>query len=131
MRLSDNARTAMINALVDLTDGGSGAGTVQIRDGTAPAGPSEAATGTLLVTLTFNDPAFGAGAAGVADVDVDPSVSAFAVASGTPTWYRVLDSDSTAIWDGDVSADMTVEPASIVNGGVVTLTSWSVTQPAS
>lgn len=130
MRISTAARTAMCDTAVDLVDAGTGAGTVQLRDGTAPAGPGSAATGTLIATFTLNDPAFGAAVSGVATADVDPAVTTTAVATGTPTWFRVLDSSSTAIMDGDVGTDMTIAPAAIVVGATVTLTSWTVTQPA-
>jgi hypothetical protein len=131
VRLSTAVRNAVANAAVDSVDDGVGAGTVQLRDGAAPDGPGDAATGTLLVTFTLNDPAFGDAVTGVATVDVTPAVSATAVASGTPTWYRVLDSVGTALWDGDVAADMTVTPSVITVGATVTLASWTITAPVS
>jgi hypothetical protein len=130
MRLSTTVRNAAANATVDL-DAGSGAGTLQLRDGTAPAGPAEAATGTLIAAFTLNDPSFGDSVAGVATAVVSPAVTTTAAASGTPTWYRVLDSNGVAQWDGDVDPDMTISPASITIGATVTLTSWTITMPAS
>jgi hypothetical protein len=131
MRLSTTVRNAAANATVDLVDAGSGAGTLQLRDGTAPAGPAEAATGTLIAAFTLNDPSFGDSVAGVATAVVSPAVTTTAAASGTPTWYRVLDSNGVAQWDGDVDPDMTISPASITIGATVTLTSWTITMPAS
>lgn len=130
MRLTTNARNVMINALTGLVDAGAGPATVQIRDGAIPDTPGDTG-GTLLVTLTLNDPAFGSGSSGAASADASPAVTGTAVASGTPTWYRVLDSAGTAAWDGTTSADMTINPAAITIGATVTLTSWTVTQPAS
>jgi hypothetical protein len=130
MRLTSNARSVMIDALVDLADAGSGPGTVQIRDGSLPATPGDSG-GTLLVTLTLNDPGFASAVTGVVSADVATAVTGTAVASGTPTWYRVLDSDGTAVWDGTTSADMTINPSTITNGATVSLVSWTLTQPAS
>jgi hypothetical protein len=131
MRISTAARTAMCDAAVDLVDGGSGAGTVQLRDGTAPAGPGTTATGTLIATFTLNDPSFGAAVAGVATAVVSPAVTCTAAVTGTPTWFRVLDSSGTAIMDGDITADMTITPSTVASGATVTLVSWTMTQPAS
>ena len=67
MQLSAAARNAMCNALVDLIDGGAGAGTLKIYTATQPAGPGTAITDqTILATLTFSDPAFGNAATGTA-----------------------------------------------------------------
>jgi hypothetical protein len=131
VRLSTAARNAMCDALVDLLDAGAGAATLQLRDGTAPAGPATAATGTLIATFTLNDPAFASATSGAATADVDPAVTATAAATGTPTWYRVLDSAGTAILDGDVATDMTITPSAVSTGATVTLSSWTITQPAS
>ena len=102
MEISTAARNAACDAIVDLVDGGAGAGTIQIRTGAAPTAPSDADTGTLLATLTFSDPAFGAASSGVAtasaitsDTNVDDT--------GTAAHYRVKDSNGTVIWQGNVS----------------------------
>lgn len=57
--ISVAAQQAACDAIVDLIDGGAGAGTIQIRTGAPPATPATADSGTLLGTLTFSDPAFG------------------------------------------------------------------------
>jgi len=130
MRLVTNARNVMVNALTGLADAGSGPGVVQIRDGSLPTTPGDTG-GALLVTLTLNGPGFASGSSGAASADVSPSVTGTAVASGTPTWYRVLDSTGAAVWDGTTSADMTINPSTITNGATVSLVSWTITQPAS
>lgn len=130
-RLSNAARSAAADAVVDRIDAGSDEGYVEIRSGGQPAGPDTAATGTLLVTIPLNDPAFGAAVNGVATADVTPEPSAAAVATGTAGWFRVYDSDGVAIVDGLVGAEMTLNTTAVVFGVDVTITSFTVTQPAS
>ena len=126
-------RTAMCDALVDGLDAGAGAGTIQIRSGTRPANPNTTATGTLLATVTLADPAFGAASSGVATL-TDPA-SVTAAATGTASWFRALDSNSNAIFDGDVTAtggggDLTLATTSITSGLTIDITGGSVTVPA-
>lgn len=136
--ISAAARNAACNAVVDLIDAGAGAGHVEIRSGTRPANPATAATGTLLATIPLNDPAFGNAATGVATAATTPTAltDASADASGTATWFRVYDSNNVAIMDGDIGAtgsgaDMELSATSIGAGQSVTVTSWTVTMPAS
>lgn len=133
-RISNAARTAMADSVVDLLDGGSGAGTVQIRTGAQPATVGTTATGTLLGTLTLSDPAFGAAVSGVATAGAVTDDTA-ADATGTAGWFRALDSNGIAVLDGSISAsggggDMILDSTSIVTGGVIKITSWTVTAPA-
>jgi hypothetical protein len=134
LSLATTARNAMCDALVDLIDAGAAAGTIQIRTGTRPANPNTAATGTLLATVTLIDPAFGSAASGVATLS-DP-VAVTAVATGTATWFRALDSNSNAVMDGDVTAtggggDLTLATTSITSGLSVDITGGTVTVPVS
>jgi hypothetical protein len=131
--LTDAARSAMCDALVDLLDGGAGDGTIQIRSGSRPASAEDAATGTLLATITLEDPAFGAASAGVATIDDPASVTA--VATGTATWFRALSSTPTTIFDGSVTVtggggDLTLATVDVVNGMSVDVTGGTVTVPA-
>jgi hypothetical protein len=134
LTLSTAARNARVDALVDLVDGGSGAGKVRIYDGSRPAGPGTAVSGqTLLAELTFTDPAFGAGSSGVATASSITSDSS-ADATGTASWARILDSNNVAVWDcsvGTSGSDINLSSVSIVAGGTVSITSWTVTDPAS
>jgi hypothetical protein len=128
-------RSAAADAAVNRLDGGAGAGTVQIRTGSQPADPDDAATGTLLCTITLNDPAFGAAVDGVKTADVTPALTAAAVATGTAGWYRGLDSNAASVIDGAVSAsggggEMQLNTTALVSGVDVTILSWVVTMPA-
>lgn len=132
LTLATSARNAMCDALVDLLDAGSGAGTIQIRSGTRPADPNTTATGTLLATVTLIDPAFGAASTGAATLS-DP-VAVTAVATGTATWFRALDSTGAAVMDGRVTAtggggDLTLSTTSITSGLSVDITGGTVTMP--
>jgi hypothetical protein len=134
MTLSTAARNAMGDALVDLVDAGSGAGTAKVYTGTKPAGPGTAiGAQVLLGTLTLSDPAFGSFASGVGTASAVTSDTT-ADATGTATWFRVLDSNNVAIWDGTCGtsdADMILDSVSIIAGGTIAVSSWTITMPAS
>jgi hypothetical protein len=130
--LATATRNAAVDAVVDLIDGGAAAGTMQIRTGAKP-GVGSAASGTLLATVTFIDPAFGAASSGSATV-ADP-VAVTAVADGTAGHVRVLDSNATVIMDGTVTAtggggDVTLASTSISTGQSVDITGGSITMPS-
>lgn len=109
-------------------------GSVEIRSGARPATPETAATGVLLATLTFSGTAFAAPASsgGNAVAVANPiTQDSAADATGTASWFRVLKSDGTAVWDGDIGvsgADMNFVTTSFTAGQPVQITSWTVTQ---
>ncbi len=122
-------RNAMDDAATALTNGGS----IQIRTGSKPSSPADAATGTLLATITLNTPAFGAATSGSASL-VTTSLNATAVADGTAGWFRILSSGAAALMDGLVSAaggggDIIMTPAAVVTGTTCTITSGTLTVP--
>ena len=137
-RLSNAAAKAACDAIVDLIDGGSGPGLVRIYDGTQATDPDTAVGAqVLLAELTCSDPAFGAAAdaapGGRATANAVTS-DASANATGTATWFRVVDSNGVAIFDGSVgtsSADMIINSVSISSGAAVAITSWTFTVPES
>jgi len=132
-RIGVSARNAAATAIATLLDGGAAAGKIEIRTGSQPATPATAASGTLLATLTLTDPAFGAASTGVvtaATITGDSSADA----TGTAGWFRAMDSNNVAIIDGSVTAtggggDLTLNSVSIVAGGTVNVTSWTITMP--
>jgi len=136
MKISNAAAIAACDAVVDLLDGGAGAGKLQIYDGAQPAGPDTAVTTqTKLAELTLTDPAFGAAA------DDDPGAKATAAAiaddaaadaTGTAAWFRAVDSNGLAVIDGTVAlaaADLILDSLSITAGQTVKVNSWTVTMP--
>jgi hypothetical protein len=133
VRIATSARNAAADALVDLIDAGPAAGYVEIRTGSQPATANTAASGTLLVTATLGDPAFGAAASGVATANAIGSATG--VAAGTAGWFRTYDSTGAAVHDGSVTAtggggDMTINTTTISVGLTVNITAYTVTMPA-
>ena len=131
MKLSDLGRSAMVDAIVDLIDAGSGPGTIEFRTGAAPTNTTDADSGTLLATCTFGDPAFGGASAGVATANAiigDASVDT----DGTPGHFRVKDSNGIVRWQGSVGtsgADANFNSVTWVEGGTVSISSMTFTQP--
>lgn len=133
-RVADAARNAAADAVVDLADAGAAAGTIKVYTGSQPADADDAESGTLLVTFTLNDPAFGAAASGVATLDVSPAISTTASASGTAGWFRLEDSNGVNVLDGACgsgSGELDLDNLSISSGQTVTINSLTVTVAAS
>jgi hypothetical protein len=132
--LSTAARNASVGGVAALLDAGAGSATIKVYTGSQPAGPGTAVSGqTLLGTLTCSDPAFGAPSNGVVTAGAITSDTS-ADATGTATWFRAADSNGVAVIDGTVgtsAADMILSSVSIVIGGVIAATSWTITMPAS
>jgi len=135
VRLPTATRNAAADAVVDRLDGGSGAGTIDVRTGSQPASANDAATGTLLATFTLNDPAFGAASTGAATIDVDPALTTTGLAAGTAGWFRAKDSDDGTVLDGSVTAtgdggDLTMNTTTVSIGLDLEITGGTVTMPA-
>jgi hypothetical protein len=131
-RIATASRNVAADAVVDRLDAG-GAGTVEIRTGTQPATAEDAATGTLLATLTLPNPAFGSAAAGVATANAIAAVAA--VATNTAGWFRAKSGGGATVLDGSCTAtggggDMQLNSTSLTSGVNVQITSWVVTMPA-
>lgn len=124
------ARNSVCNALVDLLDVG-GAGSLELCSGTAPTNVGDA--GTVLATFTLPATAFGSAAAGVATASAISSV----VASGTGVvGYAVArDNAGKGVWDNDdvgtSGTQLVLNTTTINTGADVSVTSWTVTMPAS
>lgn len=142
IKINTAARNAACDAIVDLIDGGSGAGVLRIYTGAQPASPATAPSGTLLAEVTLNDPAFGSAVAGVATLSVSPALSdASANNSGTAGWCRFLDSTEAAgtglgVIDGAVTATsgggmLELSSTTVTSGNPVNITSGTITVPAS
>jgi len=130
------ARNAAINAMAALVDGGS----LRIYSGTEPASANAALAGnTLLAELPLSATAFGAAVNGVVTANAITADTS-ADATGTPTFYRLLTSGGTAVYQGDAAEDpgsgeelilSDLSAGQIVQGGSVTVTSLTITQTAS
>jgi len=121
-------RNARLNQVTASVDAGSGAGLLRIYDGTRPATGGTATT--LLAELTFSDPSFGAASGGVLTASAITQDAA-ANATGTATWFRVVDSAGTFVMDGNVGtsgSDLNLNSTSISTGVAVSITSFVLTE---
>jgi len=136
--ISNDAAKAACDAIVDLIDGGSGAGTLAIYGGTPPADADTAISDqTKLAELTFSATAFGAAAddtpgaiATAASITQDSSADA----TGTATFFRALDSDGNVIFQGSVGTsgeDLNLVTTSIVATQPVQVSSLTFSIPES
>lgn len=121
--ISTAARNAAADGVVDLVDGGAGAGKLIFETGV----PAEVAT------LPMSDPAFGAASTGVATANsITDDTSA---TGGTTTQFSLQDSDSVEILTGSVTAtsgggDIELSSTVIGVGDTVSVSSLTVTMPA-
>jgi len=138
-RLASGAAQAACNAIVDLIDAGTGAGTFVIYTGAEPDYANDAA-GTEVATCTFGDPAYAAAVAdgtnhwadanftgGTAITDSSATGNASAV-----TYFRLLDSDSGVVLQGTVGtsgADLNLNSTTIGAGASVSITALEVRVP--
>jgi hypothetical protein len=130
-RISTSARNAAANAVAALVDAGAGAGTILVRTGAQPTNVGDADTGTLLGTLTCSDPASGAASTGVCTFNAITSDTS-ADNSGTAGHFRLKDSTGAIVLDGTCglgSGDMSFDNNVIVAGGVIAVTSFTLTMP--
>lgn len=119
-------RNNQLNQITALIDAGAAAGKLRIYDGTRPATGGTATT--LLAELTFSDPAFPAASGGSVTASAI-TADASANATGTATWFRVVDSNNVAVFDGDVGtsgSDLNLNTTSIVAGAAVSVTSFVI-----
>ena len=110
-------------------------GRLRIYSGTAPADANAAlSANTLLADLTMSPTAFGAAVNGVATANAITADSS-ADATGTATFFRVLESDlATVVYQGTVgtsSAELNLSSVSIIANGPVSVTALTYTQAAS
>lgn len=141
VRLSTGARNAGLDSGIGpLFD--SGPGRINVYTGAQPASANDAATGTLLATLTLSSDAFAAASGGsIAANSITSDTSADA--SGVPGYIRIYRTGDTAPGsaagttdrriDMDVGDEITFSGlvgGEIVAGGTVAISSLSITLPA-
>jgi hypothetical protein len=128
------ARDAALNAVTATLN----SGRLRIYSGTAPTNADTALAGnTLLAELTLGATPFGAAASGVATANAITADTS-ADATGTPTFFRLLQSNgTTVVFQGTAGASgqelnlSGLSSGQILAGGSVSVTSLTVTQPAS
>lgn len=120
-------RNSMLDQIKTALDAGAGAALIRIYDGTRPATGGTATT--LLAELTCSDPSAGAAASGVLTFSAITQDSS-ANATGTATWFRMVDSVATFVMDGNVGtsgSDLNLTTVSIVATQPVSISSATIT----
>lgn len=121
-QVADATVNAQANALATLCN----SGLIRIYDGVQPATADTAVSGnTLGVTLTFGATAFPSAVSGL--LTANAITSGTAVADITPTWARIVKSDTTTVVmdvsAGAASANLTI--GAFTTGTVVSATSFT------
>lgn len=124
--IATTVRNAMCDAFVDAMDVGSGdaSGDIQIRTSSGT---------TLLAELPMSATAFGAAASGTATASAITDDSS-ADATGTAVVGRFRNRDNTTVAEftiGTSGADLNLNTTSITSGDRVSISSCTVTMPAS
>lgn len=126
-RLSMVTRNQIANTVGGGVDSGPGPGVIEIRTGPPPLTVDSGDTGTLLATVVFEDPAFQPATAGT--IYIVPTQPAIAEASGVAGHFRIKNSEGIIHSDGtcgEGSGDLSFNNATIVEGGLVHLTSFAI-----
>ena len=121
-QVADATVNAQAHALATLCN----SGLIRIYDGVQPATADTAVSGnTLGVTLTFGATAFPSAVSGL--LTANAITSGTAVADITPTWARIVKSDTTTVVmdvsAGAASANLTI--GAFTSGTVVSATSFT------
>lgn len=128
LAFASTLRNSRADLIDDAANGGAGAALIRIYDGSRPA--TGGAATTLLAELTASDPMFGAASAGAITASAI-TADASANATGTATWFRVVDSGGTFVMDGNVGtsgSDLNLNSTSISSGQNVSITSFVITE---
>lgn len=124
--ISTTVRNNMCDAFVDAIDVGTTDPTGDVRIYTA-------AFAAILAEMTFSNPAFGAASSGVATANAITDDTS-ADNSGTAAVGRFRDRNNATVAEftvGTSSADLILNTVSITAGDRVSITSATITQPAS
>lgn len=120
-------RNGWLDNINTLLNAGAGAALIRIYDGIRPATGGTATT--LLAELTCTDPAAPAAASGVLTFSAITQDSS-ANATGTATWFRMVDSAGNFVLDGNVStsgSDLNLTSTSITATEAVSISSATIT----
>ncbi len=135
-KIGTTCRNAACDGIVDALDGGTPPARIEHRTSTQPTNVGDASSGTLLGTNIFSNPAFGAASTGVATASAITSDTS-ADASGTAGHFRVYTGaggDTAALFQGNSGTsgtDCVFDNNVIVSGGVIAISSMTVTVPVS
>ncbi|GAB4128238.1 MAG: hypothetical protein Kow00104_13670 [Rhodothalassiaceae bacterium] len=134
-RLALPVRQAVAAAIAARVDAGGGPAHIAIYSGPIPAGPAATPTGAvLLAELVMAMPAFGAPDAN-ALISANPILAdSTADATGTASFFRILDGAGIVLFQGDVSlagngGDLELPTLSIAAGITVAIDSLTLSVP--
>jgi hypothetical protein len=119
--------TAQANRLAEANGSSFDGGEARVYTGTQPTNAGDAASGTLLCTITLPSPAFGAASGGV--VSKAGTWAGTAAAAGTAGYVRLISASGDRRSDFAVGAEVTIDNASIEIGATVTVTAATLTHP--
>jgi hypothetical protein len=132
MKIADATADAMLASIATSLN----SGFVRIYSGTEPTTANAALSGnTLLAQLTFGATAFGAATASGADRIITANAitqDSGADADGTATFFRAVTSGGTVVYQGTVGTSgqqLNLTATNIVTGGVVSISSLTITMP--
>lgn len=126
-RKNTNYRNSIANHKASLFSNG----TVQIRTGAQPASANDAASGTLLCTISLPASPFTAASGGV--ISKNGEWSGVASASGTAGYARFISSSGLIVMDMSVAesaADLMIDDDAITAGAAVNITGCTITVQA-
>jgi hypothetical protein len=128
IKLSNEAASAKAEAVKDLLDGG----ILRIYTAAVPTHADDAETGTLLAEFDLPSPAFGTPANGV--MTANTIADETALADGTAAYWRAYGAGSPAPVQlqgtaGTSGTSMILNSTAFTIGGVVSIVSWTYTQP--
>jgi hypothetical protein len=130
--MATRLNTANQNRLADSLGSAFDSGALEIRTGAQPASANDAASGTLLATITLPADCFAAAASGVAAKS--GTWTDTVDASGQAGWARFRNAGDTLRMDVDVgqgAGELSLDEDDLVAGGTVTVNTFTITQPAS
>ena len=133
LKIGTAIRNAMCDAAADQHDLNSPPAVIEIRTGAPPATPATGDSGTLLATLTMSNPAYGSASSGTCQENAISSDTS-ADNSGDAGHWRVKQGSGAVLSQGTAgeaadSPDLTFDDKSIVAGGTVAITNFSITMP--
>lgn len=126
LEFPNTLKNARLQQIINAIDAGPGAGKLRLYPSPRPIAGGN--PGTLLAELTFSDPSFPSPTGG--SVSADPITPGLGLVADDVAWFRVVDSNSSFIIDGDVGvsgSDLNLNSVTIIVGINVDVTSFDLT----
>jgi hypothetical protein len=130
MLYNQDTRDAIVQAIVDRIDSGTGNGQLIVYKAPQPS-PDAASSATELSRTTFAKPSFSKQSTGA--WTIAPGATDSFVTSGVAKWFRIVDSSGNFVLDGTIGldrsgADLIVNTLNVTTS--FTILSLAITQPA-